>query len=254
MNPFFFPYNFNLFAPLLATLVPGVGLLVARFDASRRAAVLAVVLTCLTGAAEGFPALAKVVVRNNTAQKRVVEWIWRATAPDEHVFDWQGISLFRPGIFHWWIFSGLAPRYDTGTWYSVADELQRYRVTLIVWNYRIGWLNAPDSAYVASHYVPIDTCLLAPGHVFRAADFAYGDAEFEPPVRGTYRIDGAVPGLLIDGAPSGGAVQLSKEKHRIGFENGATPPAAFALVYSTPLRDHAGRPCPANQPLLQGFS
>ena len=253
LNPFFFPYNFHLFAPLLATLVPGIGSLTGSMRGAR-AASLASVLVCLAAAAEGIPALDRVLGRTNAAQKRVVEWIWRSTAPTEHVFDWQGMHLFRPGIYHWWLFTGLAPRYQAGGWYSIADELQRYRVTLIVNTYRLAWLNAVDKAYVDSHYVAIDTCLLAPGHVFRLRDFHSGDVEFEPAVDGEYRTDLAAPGLLIDGKPAGRTFQLSRARHRIGFAAGFTPPPAFAFVYSTPLRDrNPERPCPANGRLLYGF-
>ena len=253
LNPFFFPYNFNLFTPLLATLIPGIGLLLEPLHAGKRVLPLAVGLVCLVAAAEGTPALARALSRTNADQKRVVEWIWRATAPTEHVFDWQGMHLYRPGIFHWWLFTGLAPKYQAGGWYSVSDELRRYRVTLIISTYRLGWLNSADKAYVDSHYVGIDTCLLSPGHVFRAADFDGGHVNFEPVVDGDYRTDTPTPGLTIDGGPPGRIFHLSPDAHRVGFAKGLAPPPVFAFVYSTPLRDHAGRPCPADQPLLYGF-
>ena len=255
LNPFFFPYNFDLFTPLLTTLIPGIPLLAESLRWNPRAEALTAVFVCLAAAAEGVPAFAKVLTRTNAAQKRVVEWIWKSTAPDEHVFDWQGIHLFRPGIFHWWLFTGLVPKYQTGDWYSIADELKRYRVTLVISTYRLAWLNAADKAYVDSHFVGIDTCLLAPGHVFRGADFAGGVVTFEPTVDGDYRMDHPAPGLTVDGARVDRVFRLSRGAHLFAFSPDATPPPVFAIVYSTPLRDRhaAERPCPVNEPLLFGF-
>ncbi len=253
LNPFFFPYNFDLFTPLLATLIPGIPIAVERFRGSARTAVLAMGLVCLTAAAEGVPSLAKVLSRTNEAQKRVVRWIWKSTSPDEHVFDWQGMHLFRPGIPHWWLFTGLLPKYASGDWYSIADDLQQSRVTLIISTYRLGWLNAADMDYLKSHYVWIDSCLLAPGHVFSAEDFSAGAVPYEPPVAGDYRMDLAgLPGVRIDGVLAQDHVYLSKKTHTVSVDNPSLVPR-FAFVYSTPLRNPADRPCPVNEPLLYGF-
>ncbi len=254
LNPFFFPYNFDLFTPLLATLIPGIPIAVERLRGTARTATLALGLVCLTSTAEGFPALEKALSRTNEAQKRVVRWIWKSTSPDEHIFDWQGMHLFRPGIPHWWLFSGLLPNYASGNWYSIADDLQQSRVTLIISTYRLGWLNETDLDYVKSHYVWIDSCLLAPGRVFRSEDFFGGSAGFDPPVAGDYRVDApAVLDLRVDGEAVGARVRLTKGMHRVTVAGSPSSAPTFALVYSTPLRNPADRPCPRNEPLLYGF-
>jgi hypothetical protein len=253
LNPYFFPYNFSLFTPLLATLIPGIPVLLERARSVSRSATLALCLIGLVAVAEGLPAFEKAVTRTNEAQKRVVKWIWKSTSPDEHVFDWQGMHLFRPGIEDWWIFTGLVPRYAEGSWYSVADELQRDRVTLIVSTYRLNWLNLRDMDYVRSHYVWIDSCLLAPGRIFSAEDLALGPVAYDPPVDGDYRVDHAgLSGLRIDENPVTDIVHLTRKTHAVELAKPVSVPK-FALVYTTPLRNPADRPCPRNQPLLYGF-
>jgi len=256
LNPYFFPYNFNLFAPLLATMIPGIVFLSGLLRMKGRAVALVLLLACVTSAGEGLPALGKALSRTNAAQKRIVRWIWKATAPDEHVFDWLGMALDRPGVYHWWLFSGLRPVYQSGRWYSVADELQRYRVTLLISNYRLAWLNPSDLAYVQSHYVWIDSCLLSPGQVFRSSDVGGGGSvKFVPAVEGEYRFDPrGISGLLVDGRAPGPTFRLSREFHELSREGNSPLPPVFAVVYSTALRErNPDRPCPADQPLFYGF-
>lgn len=258
LNHFFFPYNFDLFAPLLATLLAGVPRLLGLIRARERAvefAVLILVLVLCVG--EGIVPVRKTLTRTNDAQKRLVRWVWAATSPSEHVFDWQGLGWGRPSVYHWWIFSGLRGSYESNSSYSLAKEWQNAGVTLMIRNYRFAWLKPADRAYLVSHYLPLDSCLLTPGRVVTPAQLASGRILFDPPAAGLYRVTGTrPPDVTLDGAPLRRVQWLSRASHWIASNPSEVLREPFALFFTSPLREAHARenPCPVNQPLLYEFN
>lgn len=239
-NPFLYPYNFVVLAPLVAPLVPGIEAWLPN-----RAAVRATTagLLCAAAVVQGAPAMAASVRETNFEQRRLIEWVWTATAKNERIFDWQGMHFGRQGIHHWWIFSALIPRYRSGTWYSLADEWQRAEVTLMIDNYRFGAITPSDREWLEAHYVFIAPCVLAPGHVFTP-----GSADvFEVVVEGDYQIVPPSAAVMVDSGRVQSRVHLTKGKYR------ATGPQRFALVYTTPLREAAGPPPCPRTPILFTF-
>jgi hypothetical protein len=238
-NPFFYPYNFVIFMPLLAPGVLGVTA-VLRSPGLRRATAVLVAASALMG---GIDRAQFVTLYTSEPQEQVVKWIWTATEKDDAVFDWQGMAVGRPNIYHWWHFSGLQPRY-LGGWYSVADEIRRAQVKLILVNYRLGFLSQPDQQWMRSHFVSIDSCMLAPGWAFKGEDVRRGVAFEAFLTDAAYRVQpGAVPGLFIDGQPVTPVVRLAAGRHVLTSSPGAPIPANVALFYSTPKREATRPPC-----------
>ncbi len=251
-NPFLFPYNFVVLMPVLGPLLPGLStLLPRRAPPLARAGLVA--LATLVPVSEGLAAFSATSGRSNLAQRRVLDWIWQATDRSERVFDWQGLHWGRFGTHHWWMFSGWLPAYKAGTMYSVADELEASRVTLIVDNYRLTWLRGPDRAFVATHYARLDYCLLAPGREFSQAALSAGGS-LEVFVPGVYRLDppDAVPRVLVDGRPSARLMNLGAGRHEVALAPGASPTAA-SLLFTTERRERFPLPCPAPTTLYYGF-
>jgi Dolichyl-phosphate-mannose-protein mannosyltransferase len=232
LNPVFFPYSFVDILPVVALAVPAAA---AVLEAGRRVeiarlAVLLGVLLAVAGASETLLSTR----RSNGLQLRYLDYIRVAVRPEERVFDLQGSHLFRRGTYHWHLVSFELPLYRSGKWFSVADELRRYRVSLIVRNYRLQWLPEEDWAFIRSHYVRAEPLLLFPGHLFVQKD---GNRQpFEILVEGEYRFRSTRPeGVRVDGAPMGESVFLRAGDHTLEFVSSPSP--SFALLYTTPERE-----------------
>lgn len=251
-DPYLFSYNFVIIMPVVSPLVAGLpDLLPSHF--SHNARVILLVLAVAVPVSEGAGPLSATLGRTNAAQRRVVKWIWDATDPAERVFDWQGMHWGRRGVTHWWMFSGWIPAYKGRTLYSVADELKASQVTLVIDNYRLGWLHRFDREFFQSHYERLDYCLFAPGRTFSLEDARDG-ADFDLVAPGDYRIDPheAAPGVLIDGVPAGVVQKLGAGLHRLSRAPGGTP-APFRLLFTTPRRERFTLPCPTPETLFYGF-
>lgn len=236
-NPFLFPYNFVILVPLAVPLM--LGLRIRRFDA------VVVILLSLFAVANGARGTLRMLNQNNAEQRRLIEWIWRATSPQEGVFDWQGMHFYRRGVVHWFIYG--AQRYVGGDWYSLADEWPRANVTLMIPNYRFDWINARDRDYLARHYVAAAPCVLIPGFVFRQAGGGGGNFTFDVAIEGDYDLQPHGVKAIIDGRPAGPRVHFHRGLHSIEVKGPA------ALLFTTRRREVAGPPpCPAG-PLLFGF-
>jgi hypothetical protein len=251
-NPFLFPYNFVILMPILGPLLCGLPrLLPAGMSPMARAILLA--LAVIAPVSEGVEAFSATLGRTNVAQRRVLQWIWNATEPSEHVFDWQGMHWGRRGTYHWWMFSGWVPAYRTGSMYSVADELEASQVTLVIDNYRLGWFQARDQEFFRSHYVRLDYCLFVPGRTFLPEEVRDGSA-FDLVVPGFFRIDpsDAAAGVSIDGVPAAPILNLSAGLHHLASAPGRSR-NGFRLVLSSPRRERFALPCPAPETLYGGF-
>ena len=246
INPFLFPYNSLLLIPLLAPIASGTEALFHK----RSTRLDGIVLAAVAVLAFSYAALAMGTVssRSNARQKDVVRWIWKSTAPNEHVFDWQGMHFGRPGIVHWWNFSGLEPKYLDG-WYSLESELRQAQVTLAIANYRLRWMKPEDGVFFTTHFVHLAPCLYTPGAFLPAASMAAGKASFDVFVPGDYHVV-STASVQIDGAPAPPIVRLSAGQHIVS----AMQAVDVALYYTTPLREGHPPPCPAvDDPLLKGF-
>ena len=240
-NPFLFPYNFVILVPLAAPLIAGLRL--PQFDST-----MVVVLGPLVAVLNGVRGTRRMLAQRNNEQRRLIEWVWRATSEDEGVFDWQGMHVYRRGAVHWFIYG--AQRYVSGGWYSLADEWSRGRVTLMIPNDRFEWINRRDHEYLARHYIAIAPCLFTLGHIFRAGEIGGSGAQFDTAIEGDYILQPANVIALVDNTRIVGQVHLTRGSHTIQI---ASPPTEIALVYTTPRRRAAGPPpCPAG-PLLFGF-
>lgn len=252
-DPYLYSYNFVIIIAIVSPLVAGLpDLLPAHF--SHNARVLLLALAVAVPVSEGGGALSATLGRTNLAQRRVVKWVWDATDPAERVFDWQGMHWGRRGVYHWWMFSGWLPAYKGRTLYSVADELRASQVTLVIDNYRLGWLHRFDREFFQSHYVRLDHCLFAPGRTFSLEDARDG-AGFDLVAAGFYRFDPheAATGVLIDGVPSGVVQELAAGSHRLSPVPSATP-VPFRLLFTTPRRERFALPCPTPETLYYGFA
>ena len=189
-----------------------------------------------------------VTSRSNVAQRKVVRWIWQATTPDEHVFDWQGMPFGRPGIVHWWNYGGLELKYLDG-WYSLESEIRSARVTLVIDNYRLHWMTPADTRFFNAHFVRFAPCLYAPGAFLPASSFSDGSGVCEIFVPGLYRVLSGTP-VRIDGTLTAGTVQLASGFHRIAVSR----PTNVALYYTTAQRETSRPPCPSDDDaLIKGF-
>ena len=247
INPFLFPYNSLLFVPLLAPIASGTErLLEGRVPPWIETIILGA--SAIVAFSYGALALGTVTSRSNASQRALVNWIWRSTARDEHVFDWQGVHFGRPGIVHWWNYSGLTGKYASG-WYSLEDELRKGHVTLVIDNYRLRWMTPADKRFFTTHFVHFAPCIYAPGAYLPRDLVAAGAATFEVFVPGDYRVVAAGP-VQVDGSPAGAIVKLGAGSHHVS----AAPNVDVALYYTTALRERQPPPCPAaDDALLKGF-
>lgn len=197
LNPFIFPYNFVILMPLWAVMVAGTPQLVRN---QRVLSVLAYVLPAAAVIGGSF-GVAQVFSQTNDDQERIVKWVWATTSPRDAVFDWQGFVFGRPSTYHWWTYLGLVPKYQNG-WYSVQSEIERAQVRLVLPNYRLTALRQDDRLFLHTHFVEVDSCILAPGWTFQGADLRKGatftaylrDADYVVQPAGTR-------GILLDGRP-----------------------------------------------------
>lgn len=246
INPFLFPYNFLIIVPVIAPLAAGLRLLIRDSHALEYLLITALAFGAFSQAATPLVVVSR---RNNARQIAMIEWLWRATTPQERVFDWQGMHFGRRGVFHWWHYSGRQKKYRDG-WYSLDDELRQAGVTLIIDNFRLRGIKPRDRDFIRNHFVPVAPCLLSPGFATTGAELAAG-ARFEILTPGRYRVLSNVP-VEIDGRPAGTSTVLSSGFHNIRAVDRA--PGSAMLYYTTPLRERFPAPCPPpGDPLLKGF-
>lgn len=253
VNPFFFAYNLLMVMTLLAPVASGLERLWP--EALRRRWPGALLLAAAVSAAvwEGRPAVASVSTSTNERQRSVLRWLWEATDRNERVFDNNGMHLFRTGIYHWYTYAGELPDYLAGRSFSFEKELRTDPVKLVIESDRLHWLNARDSMFLASHFVPLDSCILTPGAHVGLGALARGPVDIEIIVSGTYRVSSVVPGMKVDGAPATNLVSLSAGLHRIEAMPTLTSASEITFGYTTPRRDAAALPCPSPGPLFLDF-
>lgn len=175
-----------------------------------------------------------------------MRWIWRATAPDEAVFDWKGQHVWRHSAYHWWHYAGFQPQYLKGK-YSLEDEMRKAQVTLLIDNERFRGFTRRDRQFIDTHFIAIDSCLWGPGWWFSRDAIAHG-ATFDAFIADAdYRVvrPRQVPrGILIDGQPLTERMHLRAGPHTIRAVPGLPLPAAIGLAFTTPRREAAGKfPC-----------
>lgn len=248
INPFIFPYTAVLLVPILAPLVAGLSPVIEHIrHRNLQLSALAAATLCI--AFQGLPAVVTTSQRTNRHQRQVVRWIWRNTRPDDHVFDWQGMHFGRPGIFHWYQFGAIRGRYEQG-WYSLADEWRRYGIHLLIDNFRFRYMKPSDRDFLATHFVKIDQCLLAPGGIFNAPAVQKG-VLFDAVAGGSYQTRGGP--LFIDGRLTGEWTTLTAGPHTIS-RSGSPAAGPAGLVLTTPGAKRDPMPCPPiGEPLLYGL-
>lgn len=247
-NPAFYPYNFIEVIPLLGLLIAAAQRLF-RFRRRWSYALLVAVLG-VGFVAEGAGMTIWSLQRTNGLQLRYLAWLRSALGQEETVFDLQGTHLYRPGIYHWRLSSAQIPLYATGRWFSIPEELARFRVSLIVINYRFGFLSRSDRVFILRHYVQTGPFFFEPGFRFRAG--RPGTTPIEVLVPGTYMFVPSRPeGVLVDGVPPGDNLRLEVGTHTVHL--GAPAGAEFALVFTTPLRRAARLEVPPGEKLLYLF-
>jgi hypothetical protein len=225
-NPFVYPYNFVLLVPVAAPMFLGF-----------RGNIVAVAL-CVYAVVAGAAGAQRILQERNGEQVRFVKWLWRGTDASEGVFDWQGMHFGRRGVKHWFIYGANADLYRHG-WYSIADELQRANVTMILPNYRFDWLTPADRAFIDSHYLYTARCVMSPGVALR------GSGSVDVVFAGVYAVQPAK--AVIDGVTVDDRVRLARGMHRVETSH------PLALLYTTKRREDAGpAPCPAG-PLIYNF-
>jgi len=243
LNPFIFPYNFVILMPLYAVSVVGVPQALRTTDRLSRLARPLIVIVPLTAALSGTPATLLSIRTTNEVQESVLQWLWHATEKQDAVFDWQGIHVGRPGVFHWWHYSGLQPKY-LGGWYSVEKEIRQSQVKTVLVNYRLAWLSPADRKFIQTSFVAIDTCMLAPGWVLNGEDIRRGTVIEAFLNDATYRVQGGDDsGILINGRPIGQLERLRAGRHFITAVPGAAIPSRITIYYTTPKRERTTPPC-----------
>lgn len=247
-NPAFFPYNFIEVVPLLALVVAAA----QRYLRSRRTWRHALIVLVLGAGviAEGSRSTLWSIRRTNGLQLRYLAWLREALGPDEVVFDLQGTHLYRPGVYHWRLSSAQMPLYATGRWFSIPEELARSRVSLLVMNYRFGFLPKDDRIFILQHYVQTGPLFFEPG--FRFRERTPGATSIDVLVPGTYQFVPSRPeGVAIDGARPDGRIRLEAGRHTVEIADREAP--GFALVFTTPRRRAARLDVPTGEQLLYRF-
>jgi len=231
-NPFVYPYNFVILIPVASPLLLGL-----RAVKPEPAAIIALLIYAV---AAGFFGARRMLGERNAEQVRFVDWMWRSTEASEGVFDWQGMHFGRRGVNHWFVYGANADLYRHG-WYSVADELERANVTMILPNYRFDWLTPADRNFIDGHYLFIGRCVMSPGVAMRAS------GSFDIVVPGVYAIVPPGSEIAVDGSAARDRIMLGRGAHSLQTQRGV------ALLYTTPRREAAGPPpCPAG-PLIYNF-
>ncbi len=239
MNDYLFPYNYVILVPALIPFVGGI----ERLRLSQQFARWAVVLIPVASAVGGTYAVRDVLPGRVGTQQAGIRWIWAVTERNDAIFDWQGIVAWRPNTFHWMIFSGAVPRYGSG-WFTVADEIRRAQVKMIIDNYRIGWMSRRDRVWARGHFVRMNKCVLVPGWTATRSALLRGeivDAFLEndeyvlqPP---------GTKGVLVDGNPVTDRIRLTRGAHVLGASTAAELPESIALVRVTPKMLASPMPC-----------
>lgn len=235
LNPFIFPYNFVILVPLVAPVVVGLD----GPNVGRHAVACALVIAAIVG---GLPMALVSVNVTKEPQEAVIRWMWATTTPSTAAFDWQGAHVGRPGVVHWWMYTGLLPKYRNG-WFSVAEELDRAQVRLVLLNYRIDWLSPRDAQFLHEHFLAVDRCLLAPGWKVPADALRRGvtiDAFLRD---GSYAMWPFVPGILLDGQPMTPRQTISRGRHVVSIVPGTPTPPVVAWTALTPQQLQAPPPC-----------
>lgn len=247
LNPALYAYNAIILVPLLAPLLSGVGRLLHRLGSHLvETALLALIsLLAVTG---GLDAMNQSVASSNATQHRTIEWVWENTSTHERVFDWQGMHFGRRGIFHWWTYSGMQEAYHAGE-YRLRDEWRGAPVSLVLNNYRIGWLTPDDAEFLRTHFVPIVPCAFVPG-LHASADQLAAGTPFEVFVPGMYETTPPGATVLIDGRPAEARVLLNRGTHLLQAPNRQSAPPMFGIRY---LGARKRLPPCGEEPLLRGF-
>jgi hypothetical protein len=247
LNPALYAYNAIVLVPLLAPLISGLGRLLDRLG-SRLVETALLALISLLAVTGGIDAMNQSVASSKTSQQRTIEWLWENTSTEERAFDWQGMHFGRRGIFHWWTYSGMQSAYHAGE-YRLRDEWKGAPVSLILYNYRIGWLTPDDADFLRTAFVPIAPCAFVPGLQASADQLAAG-IRFEVFVSGLYETTPRRTTVLINGMPAQEKLLLERGTHTLEAAHPETAPPMFGIRY---LGARKRLPPCSGQPLLHGF-
>ena len=242
-NPFIFPYNFVVLMPLFAVTVVGVPDAIRAASPTGKLLRPLLLLVPLAAVFSGAPATVHSIRFTNASQVNVMRWLWDSTDKTDAAYDWQGVHLFRPGIFHWWHFSGLQKKYESG-WYSVESEIRDRQVKTIFANYRLLGLHGRDRDFVQNNFVEVDTCILVPGWSFTADQIRRGTTFDAFLTNEIYRAQGpSFNGILIDDKPVRHLQRIKAGPHRLSSLPGAPVPPGLTLFYTTQRREQSAPPC-----------
>lgn len=138
------------------------------------------------------------------------------TGPDDAVFSDSPMAIFRRhACFHPALTTGVLHRYRSGdTRTSIAEDLRRFRCTLIVTSYPPRPIPADDRAFIRARFVPFGPSLRIPGQDYSLEQLSLGPVTFDAVVAGLYRLEAAVP-IRVDGNPVTAEVFLEAGRHTV---------------------------------------
>jgi hypothetical protein len=208
-----------------------------------RAAPLVALAFFLGPLAAAASALFAVATPSNQHQLALHRYLTEHTSKATGTFAMEGIGLFRPSVFHFWMPFLIRPRYVAGEW-SYERELRERPASLVIRNYRVpGWLTPEDRAFLAGHYVELNSSFLLPGA--RLSDA--GERRVELLVSGVYDVH-ASGSCRLDGTDTGSAG--SRELQAGPHDLSANAPCEVRLHVDPAGRDLLEMPSPV--PYLVG--
>lgn len=163
LNPHFYSYNMVTLYPLMAVFA---GLSVQRIAEKWlnivrpriKLAAIALLIIPLVARITSFPLL-----NSMEHQLELHRFILNNTKPDQAVFAYEGIGLFRPSTYHWRTSLIMLERYHNGE-YNVWREIVETKPVLVILSYRVPrWLLKEDRQQLLTHYTPITTNVLTLG-------------------------------------------------------------------------------------------
>jgi len=157
LNPHYYAYNLITLYPLMAIFVAlSIKWIAERMEnmPQKKSAfyITAIVLILI----QPIAGIASYPLRNsNEYQMKLHCFIQNNTTPDQAVFAYEGIGLFRPSTFHWRTSSIMLRNYFNGR-YSVWQEISETKPILVILSYRLPkWLKKQDAKQLFRNYVPI---------------------------------------------------------------------------------------------------
>ena len=174
LNPHYYAYNLVTLYPLMAVFVAlSIKWIADRMENMPKKKLgfyLTVIVLILVQPIAG---IASYPLRNsNEHQMKLQRFIENSTTPEQAVFAYEGIGLFRPSTFHWRTSSIMLRNYYNGE-YNVWQEIKNTKPIIVILSYRVPkWLKKQDRKQLLSHYVPIAPYVMTIG--FRTESFKTG--------------------------------------------------------------------------------